>query len=1209
MKPGGGKVTLLTDMGRIFFAAILAAPLAAASLPLEFEPAGRSGVLYFARASNHFVALTRSGMTLGLDNAGPIRMTLPGANPRARIAAEERAGGVSNYFVGSDPARWRRGVPHYGRVRYARVWPGIDLLFHGREQALEYDFVVSPGASPRAIRLRFDDAVLRVDASGNLILRTPQGELTQHSPEIYQVKAGVRHELGGGYRLVTPHEVGFDIPEYDPQLTLTIDPVLTYSTYLGGTGIARLNAMTLDSAGNIYLTGRASSPDFPLSGSVTPPAGLGLYRSQDRGVNWSTVNAGVGASKVLALTPDPKNNSVIYAGTSRGVYKTSDGGLTWKAGAGIPPDAVTAVAIDPANTATVYAAMSEGLYQSTDAGANWRSILATPVLSVAASGTRLGLVFAGRPSAPILRSVDAGATWQEVGPALTVNALAIDPTNESNVYAGTARTGFYLSSDLGNTWTASNTGMAAGANPLTVYAIAIDPRLPQRVYAGTSSGLFRSPVGGAVWGPAGSGVGARPVLSLAINPQDANFVFAGTAGAGVFRSTDGGDNWSATGPAGLDANALAVDSAGSFVHAGFFAGTQAFVTKINPAGTALVYSNYFGGAGVSEGRAITVDSDGHTFVCGATDAPDFPVRNPYQSTLAGSRDIFYLRLNAAGSSMDYASYFGGHGDDVCEGIALDPNGNVYVAGNTFARASGPSANDFPTTGSAYQRSSPGDQDCFLSKFDDTGGRLTWSTYFGGSAADTCTGLVVDRFANSYLTGTTLSPNIPLVQGALTGNIPLPPVMRFASGFLTRFNPDGADVNYAALLGGLQGDSQMNGIALDPLGRVLLTGFTKAPDFPFTAKALSTFVLRESKTVIAVVDPNFNQLVYSTVLPGAGPDSGWRIQSDVFGNPWIIGSAGFAQFPVTSDALAHPASAAATPYAAQIDVTAGKLLHSTLLAGNAGGAPGAIAVARDGTVFAAGAALSTDFTVTTGPFQSAKTGDWAIFLQHLDFSSSTQPTNPTPAIAAVVNGASFAANALSPGEAITITGTSLGTSASTTSVSVNGRNIPLFFVSATQINGQLPFEIVPGPATLTVTVNGVTSAAASIAVANTSPGIFLVGTNRAAATNANNSVNASNNPAAPGEAITVYFTGIGPLDNAVATGQPAPLGGPLSRATLPVTVTIGGQPANALFVGLTPGSISLAQANVVVPDLPSGDYPVLISIGGVVSNNPVITVAR
>src|SRR5262249_5906511 len=152
-------------------------------------------------------------------------------------------------------------------------------------------------------------------------------------------------------------------------------------------------------------------------------------------------------------------------------------------------------------------------------------------------------------------------------------------------------------------------------------------------------------------------------------------------------------------------------------------------SKLNSAGTALAYSTYVGGAGISEGRAITVDASGRAHVCGATDAPDFPSRNAYQLAIAGSRDAFFLRLNAAGSDLDYASFLGGRGDDVCEGIALDSDSNLYLMGNTYTTASGASTNDFPTSTRAFQRSSPGGgQDCFVTKFDDTAKRLTYSTY-------------------------------------------------------------------------------------------------------------------------------------------------------------------------------------------------------------------------------------------------------------------------------------------------------------------------------------------------------------------------------------------------------------------------------------------------------------------------------------------------
>jgi uncharacterized protein (TIGR03437 family) len=660
-----------------------------------------------------------------------------------------------------------------------------------------------------------------------------------------------------------------------------------------------------------------------------------------------------------------------------------------------------------------------------------------------------------------------------------------------------------------------------------------------------------------------------------------------------------------------------VDSTGQFVHAGLFVGTQGFVTKVNPIGSALVYSTYIGGTGTTEGRAITVDATGRAFVCGATNAADFPAVNAYQSALGGSKDAFFLRLNSAGSGIDYSSFLGGHGDDTCEAIALDTVGNVYVAGNTFVRLTSPSANDFPTTATSFQRaSSGGGQDCFVTKFDDTGRRLTYSTYFGGSAVDACYGMAVDRSGSVYLSGTTLSPNFPLTQPSIGGTIPSPPVLQFSSSFVTRFTPDGTDISCSALLGGRLGATEADGLALDSQGRVYLTGDTKATDFPLTANALASAIPPNGKTFVSVVDLGQNRLAYSTVLPGAGSDTGWKIQPDIYGNAWVIGTSYSAQFPLTSDALAHPATSNPTPYVAELDVAVSRLVHSTYLAGTAGGTASAIAVATDGTVFVAGSTLSTDFPVQGAPFQSAKSADYAIFLQHLDFGPNVP--GQTPVIAAVVNGASFAGGSLAPGSAITITGTALSTTtaqfASTppttlggTTVTINGQAIPLFYVSPTQINGQLPFEISAGTASVKVMSNGATSIASSITVAAAAPGIFLIGTNRAAVTNGDGTVNTSANPTTPGDTLTIYFTGIGALDHPVATGQPAPLSGPLSRASLPVTVTIGGQPAELVYAGLTPGSLSLAQANVVVTNLSSGDYPVVITVGGAASNAPVISV--
>jgi uncharacterized protein (TIGR03437 family) len=239
------------------------------------------------------------------------------------------------------------------------------------------------------------------------------------------------------------------------------------------------------------------------------------------------------------------------------------------------------------------------------------------------------------------------------------------------------------------------------------------------------------------------------------------------------------------------------------------------------------------------------------------------------------------------------------------------------------------------------------------------------------------------------------------------------------------------------------------------------------------------------------------------------------------------------------------------------------------------------------------------------------------VTHAGIRAIHQP-NPLVVASAVTNGASFTAN-LSPGSIATIFGTGLATSTAQAEsvplpatlggaiVTVNGIRAPLFYSSRLQINFQIPYETLIGPASVVVTVAGDSSAPLSVPVQAASPGIFMFGSNRAVAQNPGYSINDANNPVAGGSYIVVYLTGMGPMDNPVADGASAPLS-PLSGATSQFSATIGGENANVFFLGLTPGAVGLAQANITVPDLPAGTYPLVITIDGVPSNAPLVTVS-
>jgi pimeloyl-ACP methyl ester carboxylesterase len=241
-----------------------------------------------------------------------IRMKFSGANPAPVISGEERLQGTSNYFIGNDPSKWRTRISKYAKVRYREVYPGIDLVFYGNQRRLEYDFVVSPGSDPSKIRLEFqgvEEVIL--DENGNLVLRLKDGEVIQHAPVIYQEVDGKRVDVAGGYWIDRKGRVGCRVASWDRQRPLVIDPVLVYSTYLGGNDYDSGHAIAVDGSGNAYVTGHTLSPDFPTVKALYPTYGGG---SRD--------------AFIFKLSADG----------SRAVYSTYLGGNAWECGYDIAVD-------------------------------------------------------------------------------------------------------------------------------------------------------------------------------------------------------------------------------------------------------------------------------------------------------------------------------------------------------------------------------------------------------------------------------------------------------------------------------------------------------------------------------------------------------------------------------------------------------------------------------------------------------------------------------------------------------------------------------------------------------------------------------------------------------------------------------------------------------------------------------------------------------
>ena len=261
-----------------------------------------------------------------------------------------------------------------------------------------------------------------------------------------------------------------------------------------------------------------------------------------------------------------------------------------------------------------------------------------------------------------------------------------------------------------------------------------------------------------------------------------------------------------------------------------FAGTfDAFVTEINPWGTALVYSTYLGGSGDNWGFGIAVDSAGNAYVTGATDSTDFPTKNPLQPALAGARNAFVTKINSAGSALVYSTYLGGIDENWGYGIAVDSAGNAYVTGDAGA--------DFPVTPGAFQTTCCG---AFVTKLNPSGSALVYSTYLDNAFAyGKPSGIAVDSAGNAYVTGGTISKDFPVTPGAFQTHYKGScKVWRLGDAFVTRLNPTGSALVYSTYLGG-SGCDFGNGIAVDSAGNAYVTGYTSSTNFPITPGAFQT----------------------------------------------------------------------------------------------------------------------------------------------------------------------------------------------------------------------------------------------------------------------------------------------------------------------------------------------------------------------------------
>lgn len=678
---------------------------------LRFEQ-GTAG--FVARGPGYIVAVARTSLRIQWAEEGKSRQfsaSLIGTTPGAAPAGEGELPGRTNYLLGSVSSEWRTGVRNYSAVRVAGVYPGIDFVYYGRNGALEYDFIVRPGANPAKVVWRAEaNAVLRVGSAGELTVSSAEGPVVWRRPVVYQEIDGVRRTIPARFRILAGNRFGFTVGRYDRSRPLVIDPVLDFATYLGGMHNEAAK-VAVDLAGNMYVAGYTTSQGLPSTVGA-------LQRSYAGG----TANPLTGDAFVAKIRP---SGTLVY--------------LTYLGGVG--DDAASGIAVDPAGN--VYLT---GITTSTD----------FPLVNAAQTK------FGGFGGNALLRYGDAFvAKLNPSGTQLLYSTylggsrddaafgIAIDSTGNAYV------TGFTLSADFPATSGAFQTTYQGSSGQATF------PRAGAPfISAGDAFVAKFSASGQKIYATYLGGSGDDCGLAIAVDSAGAAYV----SGATLSR------NFPVSATAFQKAFGGADTSNNPFFNLG-----DAFLAKLNPAGSGLVYATYFGGAGDDWALGVAVDAAGGAYITGASSSltipntrPVRPYRGPRQATIADQLigDGFAARFSADGSMLVYFTYLGGSLDDSGGAIAVDSAGNAFVTGQTASL-------DFPVTQDATQSSYSGSDgetfnqrigDAFLSELNPNG-ELVFSTFLGGTRDDAGLGIAIGTGGYVYVSGVTMSANFPVTKNA------------------------------------------------------------------------------------------------------------------------------------------------------------------------------------------------------------------------------------------------------------------------------------------------------------------------------------------------------------------------------------------------------------------------------------------------------------
>ncbi len=1155
------------------FCLAMLAPVMASTLsnfPLRFEERAPDKGQFLSRGPGYAIRLHATGADLNA-GAAQISVTLEGANVRATAQPLDELETRSNYFIGPDPSKWRSNLRNYSRVRYAGVYRGIDLEYYGNGRNLEYDFIVSPGADPRAIRMNFTAA--KIDAQGNLALA---GGVSWRKPVAYQNTSAGRENITVEFVQLGRNRIGFKTGAYDHSRALVIDPVLQYTAYLGGSAADEANAIAADTAGNSYITGFTKSVDFPSR--------PGAFQTTTQG-----------GQDVFVAKVSPNGSSLLYA--------TFLGGNGTDTGLGIAVDQQGNAYITGRTDSTNFPVLSGAFQLALNGGSGVGDAFA---VKLDATGGKL------------LYSTYLGGTLDDQG-----NAIAVDKSGNAFIAGQTQSTNFPQ---------VSPAALARGGGD--AFVCKLSPDGTKLIYSTSLGGFGRDTANAIAIDSAGAAfvTGETRSDNFPVTANAFQRTINGVSDAFVTKlSADGTTMLYSTyfgGESIEDARAIALDSTGAAWITGRTGSAQlpilgnalqraasflpdAYVARIDTSGQFLQFSSYLGAEGDDAGNAIVIDAFDNVLVAGQTNSAGFPVSsgvggavfNPttFPATNAGGYDGFVTKFSANGIGPIYSTCIGGNRDDFVRGIALDGSGNAYVAGATASA-------DLRASGS-FQGALGGLTDAFVARISEISLSVTpASVNLGVNQIQQFSATVLNA-ANTAVIWT-INPAVGTISN--TGLYQAP-----AS------SPTAVTVIVTA-----------TSIA-DPSKSAVASVTVGPPISVSVAPATVTLGPGQTQQFTANVTNTSNALVNWTIAPQTGIISGagfYTAPAAITVRTTVtLTATSVADSSKTAIALITlqpPTPVAITVTPASISMTAGeKQQFSAAVTGLASSAVTWSAAPLVGTVDAAGL-YTAPYPITANQTVTVTARSTADGTVAGSATISLTPSGARITAEGVTNAASFqSANTIggvSPGLIVTVFGAQIGpaqgagvqltpsgavdTITGGVRVLFDGIAAPMIYSSAGQVSCVAPYALAGKTTTqIQVEYNGQRSNAVTIPVQAASPAIFTAdasGKGQGAILNQDNSVNSPTNPATAGAIVVIYATGAGQTNpdgvDGRVTGAPPPL------PRLPVTVSIGATDAEILFAGAAPGLVAgVLQINARVPaGVTSTPAEVKVTIGAASTVNAV-----